>query len=77
MVSETSSVMSRTISRLCLAFEPSDDQADLQTDKLSGSTERFVMIPNQGLERTQFYLTTLFLDFATFIVKVCRLYGPV
>lgn len=71
MVTETTAVMARTLSRLCLAFEPSDGQADLQTDRLSPQGgERLVMIPNQGPERTNFYLTTLFMDFASLIVKV-------
>lgn len=70
MVNEASSVMSRTVSRLCLAIDPVDGQADLQTDKLSSQGgERFVMIPPG---RTEFYLDTLFVDFASLIIKVSQ-----
>ncbi len=70
MVTESNSVMSRTVGRLCLAFEPSDGQADFQTDTPTVGGARFVMIPNP-IERTAFYLETVFSVFAASIVQVC------
>jgi hypothetical protein len=71
MVTESNSVMSRTVGRLCLAFEPSEGQADFQPDTSAGGA-RFVMIPNP-IERTAFYLETVFSVFAGSITQVCLL----
>uniref|UniRef100_A0A6B2KWQ7 Uncharacterized protein n=1 Tax=Arcella intermedia TaxID=1963864 RepID=A0A6B2KWQ7_9EUKA len=70
---ESISFLNSVIGRLCIAFEPAEDQKDLDKAEID-SKVNFIMVPAQEESRLLFYLKTVLLDFSATLLTHLEYY---